>query len=192
MKLLTMLMLCSVPFSANAREKSLCQADERAWFSCETQSGKLISFCGSPDLKAKKAYVQYRFGRRGAVELEWPARQSLRRDRLRLNGSLRGPCDDIFFIRGKHRYDVLICLKSEVVGSKRTGRKVAGPAGVVVGRCKQNVARTRPLTRQEVRNHGTRKCLHRETKQIAEIACKKYPGFGFDSALRDFVARNQR
>lgn len=55
------------------KAKSLCARDERVVWSCETmREGKLASICSSRDLAQSRGYVQYRFGRPGKVELEFP------------------------------------------------------------------------------------------------------------------------
>ena len=56
-----------------SRVVSLCGKDESIVFSCTIKgSGKLLSICSSRQLDASKGYVQYRFGRPGGVELEFP------------------------------------------------------------------------------------------------------------------------
>lgn len=52
---------------------SLCAASEQVLWSCEmVKDRKLASVCGSKDLDGTRGYVQYRFGRAGQVELEFP------------------------------------------------------------------------------------------------------------------------
>jgi hypothetical protein len=56
-----------------ARPASLCNREEKTLFSCALKGkGKLLSICGSGRLDAKSGYLQYRFGRAGDVELEFP------------------------------------------------------------------------------------------------------------------------
>lgn len=66
----------SAPSSATAvsiNPGSLCRAGEQVVWSCETvKDRKLASICGSKDLDQTRGYVQYRFGRAGQVELEFP------------------------------------------------------------------------------------------------------------------------
>ena len=45
----------------------LCQTDETVFFSCQTRSKKWISLCGT-----LPASLQYRFGKPGKVELQYP------------------------------------------------------------------------------------------------------------------------
>jgi hypothetical protein len=55
-----------------ARAASLCARDEKTIWSCETTNRKLASICSSEQLDDRRGYVQYRFGRSGHVELEFP------------------------------------------------------------------------------------------------------------------------
>lgn len=53
---------------------SLCNADEKVFFSCPTQRGHTLSVCGSPNLSSNNGYLQYRFGSSGQhQELVFPA-----------------------------------------------------------------------------------------------------------------------
>ncbi|MBD0371846.1 MAG: hypothetical protein ICV60_13485 [Pyrinomonadaceae bacterium] len=52
---------------------SLCKQNEQVLWSCEMAKGrKLASMCGSKDLDNAHGYVQYRFGRAGQIEMEFP------------------------------------------------------------------------------------------------------------------------
>jgi hypothetical protein len=57
---------------AQKRAPSLCKANEQAFFNCAVKGGKIISLCASKQLTAKTGYLQYRFGRIGAPELQFP------------------------------------------------------------------------------------------------------------------------
>ncbi|QOT78824.1 hypothetical protein [Cupriavidus basilensis] len=65
------LLLSMFSLTATARD-SLCTKDEQVAFSCTVKGNKLVSLCASPDLSKTKGYVQYRFGKKGAVELAYP------------------------------------------------------------------------------------------------------------------------
>jgi hypothetical protein len=59
--------------SAALKPVSLCAQNERAVWSCETvKERKLVSICSSQVLDKMRGYVQYRFGRVGQVEMEFP------------------------------------------------------------------------------------------------------------------------
>jgi len=52
---------------------SLCTSDEAVLFSCDVKDGKKVSLCASQPISASQGYLQYRFGKGGAVELQYPA-----------------------------------------------------------------------------------------------------------------------
>ncbi|MFQ3639295.1 MAG: hypothetical protein SNJ62_04705 [Chloracidobacterium sp.] len=60
----------------------LCTGTEKLIFGATTTSGKMVCLCASADFTNKKGYLQYRFGRPGRVELEYPADQSVGSQRL--------------------------------------------------------------------------------------------------------------
>lgn len=51
---------------------SLCSSQETTEFNCSTGK-KIISVCASKDLSTLKGYMQYRFGAKGAQEIQVPA-----------------------------------------------------------------------------------------------------------------------
>jgi hypothetical protein len=67
----------SVPAVAaadNGRGESLCQAGERVVLSASVEnSDKIASICSSTRLDDRHGYLQYRFGRPGKVELQFPS-----------------------------------------------------------------------------------------------------------------------
>jgi hypothetical protein len=65
--------LSATPLAAANSPITLCGSEERVIFSCPIAgSGKLISLCASPTIDTKRGYLQYRFGKSGAVELQFP------------------------------------------------------------------------------------------------------------------------
>jgi hypothetical protein len=63
--LMLSLSLAALLSSAHAEPPTLCAPAEKVRFSCAADSGKIISLCGQGPALA------YRFGRKGAVELEY-------------------------------------------------------------------------------------------------------------------------
>jgi hypothetical protein len=51
---------------------TLCSPRERVVFSCGTAKKRIVSVCASRNLSASTGYLQYRFGKKGAVELTVP------------------------------------------------------------------------------------------------------------------------
>ncbi|MDR6393131.1 hypothetical protein [Paraburkholderia phenoliruptrix] len=59
---------CGPVFSQVA---TLCNAHEEIYFSCHVGE-KIVSVCASGNISPKNGYVQYRFGKLGRIELEYP------------------------------------------------------------------------------------------------------------------------
>lgn len=59
---------------AVASQVSLCKPPEHVLFNCALKGRKkLVSLCASEDFGKQSGYLQYRFGKQGSVELEYPA-----------------------------------------------------------------------------------------------------------------------
>lgn len=73
-----LLLVISVGYSSAAAQAptptpSHCRGDEQLLFNClVTNSAKIISLCGAKSLDHRRGYLQYRYGRPGAVELQFP------------------------------------------------------------------------------------------------------------------------
>ena len=50
---------------------TLCKTNEIDYFSCKTQA-KVVSLCASKNLSSTDGYMQFRYGRRGNIELRFP------------------------------------------------------------------------------------------------------------------------
>ena len=115
-------LLCALARVA-AAGASHCSAKEQILFSCNT-GRKTVSVCASPDLSPTAGSLQYRFGRRGAPELLYPAagadwRQVTRGGTLTFSG---GGGAYLSFAKEPYRYVVYTAI------GKGWGQK----AGVVV------------------------------------------------------------
>ena len=64
------------PTTTQAQGRMLCAANEQLIFGAVTTGGKMVCLCGSPNLTAQRGYLQYRFGRPGQIELEYPAERA--------------------------------------------------------------------------------------------------------------------
>ena len=49
-----------------------CRSREQILFSCKMSKKKILSLCASNDLSRDTGYLQYRFGKAGKIELEYP------------------------------------------------------------------------------------------------------------------------
>lgn len=62
----------TVAAAADLQPGSLCEAREQTVWTCKA-GARTISICASRDLNETEGYAQYRIGRPGALELEYPA-----------------------------------------------------------------------------------------------------------------------
>ena len=87
---------------------SLCRANEQVFFNCKAANGKLISLCGSKRLTATTGHLQYRFGKIGAVELQFPEKLEGSQREFRYDHYFRYRVDrsDITFKSGGYEYTV--------------------------------------------------------------------------------------
>jgi len=104
---------------------SLCRIDEQVLFSCKVADGsKLISLCGSRQLVAKTGYVQYRFGKVGALELQFPQKLEDTQAAFRYAHYFRAQVDrtELRFENGAYKY----ALYDYYEGDVRPEIKAAG------------------------------------------------------------------
>ena len=142
-KLATLVILAACALLAGARANaplnpepaprpptSLCRAGEQVLFSCKVADGpKFVSVCGSNRLDAKRGYVQYRFGRVGALELEYPQGLEETQRAFRYAHYFRAQVDrtELSFERGGYKYALYDYYEGDV-------RPVIAEAGVRVTR----------------------------------------------------------
>jgi hypothetical protein len=109
---------------------SLCAKDEQVAFSCHV-GAKIASLCASPDLSPDQGWVQYRFGKKGAVELTYPAVKEHPRKYFRwgVNGYSGGGTDYFRFSNGGYDYVVYSGFgkgwTKEGVAVEKDGKRVA-------------------------------------------------------------------
>ncbi len=104
---------------------SLCAADEQVIFSCALKApARLVSLCGSKTLTRDEGYVQYRFGRPGRVELEFPKDRAGSQKQFRYEHVFRYQFDltDISFENGGFSYT----LFDHFDGEQKPARREAG------------------------------------------------------------------
>lgn len=87
------------------RRPHLCQQTEVAVFSCKV-GNKIMSLCASPDLTEGSGTMSYRYGRRGAIELEHPRTPAHPKKAFQagIDASQRG--DFVRFSRGGYTYTI--------------------------------------------------------------------------------------
>jgi hypothetical protein len=88
---------------------SLCDKGEKVVFSCAVKrTGKIVSLCSSPKLSKTEGYLQYRFGRPGKVELEFPKDRSTSQGAFKYSHYFRAQVDstEISFTVDGYTYSV--------------------------------------------------------------------------------------
>lgn len=110
---------------------TLCGPDEQAFFDCQLKgSAKQLSLCGSRSLTQDSAYLQYRFGRLGALELEFPRERVGSLRQFHLAHYIRPQVDrtELEFSNGGYRYTLFDDYDGEQKPARRSrGISVTGP-----------------------------------------------------------------
>ncbi|RYE81518.1 MAG: hypothetical protein EOO80_00795 [Oxalobacteraceae bacterium] len=103
-----------------------CQSDERAIFSCALGNGKTVSVCSSQALSADEGYLQYRYGRAGRTELEYPTSRNGSRTRFEFEGHrpYQGEYENLEFEKDGHCYSVYRVLTNEPGQKNSAGIRV--------------------------------------------------------------------
>ena len=111
MKLKLFALACLVSLPTNAIE-SHCSELEQTIFSCSVGK-KIVSVCASKDISPTSGYLQYRFGKKGAPELVFPAstepsqRSDVQARTLMFSGGGGGY---LRFIKGRNDYIVYTAI----------------------------------------------------------------------------------
>lgn len=124
----------ALPPAPTAAPADLCQPGEDTVFSCPA-GRKQIAVCATPGLGSTGGLLQYRYGRPGALELQYPPaanaptdwRASVQAGSLMFSG---GGGAWLSFDRGDHRYVVYTAIgrgwgTKEGVVVERAGRRIA-------------------------------------------------------------------
>lgn len=88
--------------------QTLCRAGEVDYFSCETASQKIVSVCGNianGEIN-NESWLQYRFGKKGAIELLYPPKTTGSVAKFEGNYFGRYNVVDLRFISGRTLYGV--------------------------------------------------------------------------------------
>jgi hypothetical protein len=109
---------------------SLCRAEEQVIFTCVAAgSAKLVSLCGSKLLDHRRGYLQYRYGKPGAIELQFPLARANTQLAFRYAHYFRAQVDrtEISFDNQDYRYTLFDYYDGDV-------KPVIAVAGVRVGK----------------------------------------------------------
>jgi hypothetical protein len=106
------LYLTLIAFSQGALADTHCSNTEKVVFSCSFGK-KMVSICASSDLSASAGYMQYRFGAKDIVELQYPQTQihprgkfDVKRQTPVLDNGTRAKLTEVSFTQGDIKYIV--------------------------------------------------------------------------------------
>ncbi|HEX9454431.1 MAG TPA: hypothetical protein VGA27_08725 [Candidatus Binatia bacterium] len=120
--------LPALPLAAANSPITLCRGEERVIFSCPIAGpGKVISLCASPTIDTKRGYLQYRFGKSGAVELQFPQARANTQLAFRYAHYFRAQVDrtEVSFDNQDYRYVIFDYFEGDVKPTIReTGVRV--------------------------------------------------------------------
>ena len=98
-------------------QRTLCSSEEQVFFNCTiVASNKLVSLCGAKIIDTRRGYLQYRFGRVGALELQYPRERANTQRVFRYAHYFRAQVDrtEITFDNQDFRYVVFDYDESDV------------------------------------------------------------------------------
>jgi hypothetical protein len=105
---LAFVVVCCATASA-VQTPSHCSPSEAIIFSCRIKgSTKVLSLCGSKELSKDTGYLQYRFGRPGAVELTFPEEKRNSQAQFLFDHYFRFQVDrtEVIFKNGAYTYSI--------------------------------------------------------------------------------------
>lgn len=114
--------------AALAETPSHCAPSEQILFHCRMRdSTKILSVCAARELSATSGYLQYRFGRPGKVELEFPQEKTKTQQQFRYSHYFRFQTDrtELSFRHNGFEYAVYSDYEAELKPArKETGVRV--------------------------------------------------------------------
>ena len=105
----TVLFMPGGGFAADPVQGTLCRPDEQVLFSCPLKTGnKIASLCGSAKLTPSAGYLQYRVGKPGKIELEFPSQRQASQQQFRYVQYARYQVEHIAirFDNNQYRYTI--------------------------------------------------------------------------------------
>jgi hypothetical protein len=114
-KIAVVVILCCAATST-IQTPSHCAASETVIFSCRIKgSPKVLSLCGSKNLTKDVGYLQYRFGRPGKVELQFPEEKQNSQAQFLFEHYFRAQVDRtaVKFKNGGYEYSIYDAYEGE-------------------------------------------------------------------------------
>jgi len=146
----------------------LCLIGETLYFNCVTAKQKSISLCGSPDLTAADAYLQYRFGKPGSAELLFPATKQNSLKKFQYAHYFRPQTDRFWlgFTNAGYRYSIF--MNAEAPAPSDAGVWVVTPEG--------KEGEVKCATEPELKADELEKVLECNNEELAEMGCAPVAG----------------
>lgn len=106
------------------QQRSLCTSDEKIVFNCTLKNSKIVSLCSSREISKDRGYLQYRFGKPGSIELEFPKERDTYQQVFTYTHYFRAQVDltEISFTSEGHHYSIF----DDYNGEERLARSVQG------------------------------------------------------------------
>jgi hypothetical protein len=114
--------ICCATASA-VQTPSHCSPSEAVIFSCRIKgSTKIVSLCASKQLSKDTGYLQYRFGRTGAIELTFPEEKRNSQAQFLFDHYFRAQVDEtqVIFKNGAYTYSIYDNYEGDI---KPAGRR---------------------------------------------------------------------
>ena len=133
MKFFLFVFLFAVAVLPPTQQASLCGSDEKIIFSCTIkENAKIVSLCSSREFAKDRGYIQYRFGRAGKVELEFPKSREKTQQAFKYSHYFRAQVDltEISFTSDNYQYSIFDDYNGEERPAQTSqGVKVTAPNG---------------------------------------------------------------
>lgn len=106
------------------QQRSLCTSDEKIVFNCTLRNSKIVSLCSSREISKDTGYLQYRFGKPGNLEHEFPKERDKSQQAFKYTHYFRAQVDltEISFTSAGHQYSIF----DDYNGEERRARTVQG------------------------------------------------------------------
>jgi hypothetical protein len=130
-------------------DNSLCEVNEKILFSCQIgKTGKIVSLCSSPNLKKETAYLQYRYGSKGKIELTFPSEKANSLEKFRYAHYFRYQVDrtQVSFSNAEYEYSIFAIYEDD-------GKWPIEEQGILISKEGQSSKETRLLCRSTAIAH---------------------------------------
>ena len=106
------------------QQRSLCTSDEKIVFNCTLKNSKIVSLCSSREISKDTGYLQYRFGKPGNLEQEFPKERDKSQQSFKYTHYFRAQVDltEISFTSAGHQYSIF----DDYNGEERPARTAQG------------------------------------------------------------------